>query len=170
MASSEFDPYEVLGVRPGATEEEIRSAYKEQALRFHPDKHRGNPLESLAVEKLRDINRAREMLLGKGRGRAYGGNAGRPGAEAARSRSAAEVSPGRPVDMISWLGGTLGTLVAVVFLLRFGAVLFRELFILLRGALMGVLWLARISPLFFIAFMVVGAMLAGYWLKARHRE
>jgi len=164
MASSEFDPYEVLGVRPGATEKEIRSAYKEQALRFHPDKHRGNPLEALAVEKLRDLNRARDMLLGKeGRGRSYGGETGRPPAASAAPR-------GRPVDMVSWLGGTLGTVVAVVFLLRFGAVLFRELFILLRGAMMGLLWLVRISPLFVIALMVVGAMLAGYWLKARHRE
>jgi len=161
MASSEFDPYEVLGVRPGASEEEIRSAYKEQALRFHPDKHRGNPLESLAVEKLRDINRAREMLLGRGRERSYG-NAG--------SAAARQPARGRPTDMVSWLGGTLGTIVAAVFLLRFGAVIFRELFVVLRGAMMGLLFLVRMSPLFLIALMVVGAMLAGYWLKARHRE
>src|SRR5215471_3455417 len=162
MASSEFDPYEVLGVRPGATEEEIRSAYKEQALRFHPDKHRGNPLESLAVEKLRDINRAREMLLGgRCRGRSY---------EDAGPPAAGERPRGRPADMVSWLGGTLGTIVAAVFLLRFGAVIFRELFVVLRGAMMGLLFLVRMSPLFLIALMVVGAMLAGYWLKARHRE
>ena len=162
MASSEFDPYEVLGVRAGATEEEIRAAYKEQALRFHPDKHRGNPLEALAVEKLRDLNRAREMLLGGDRtDRSPGGDRGPRAGVPAR---------GRPQDLVSWLGGTLGTIVAVVFLLRFGAVIFRELFALVRGAVMGLVWLARMSPMFLIVFMVVGAMLAGYWLKARHRE
>jgi hypothetical protein len=166
MASSEFDPYEVLGVRHGATEEEIRAAYKEQALRFHPDKHRGNPLEPLAVERLRDINRAREMLLDSARGHARGG--GRSwGGDSGRRDVAGR---GRPADLVSWLGGTLGTIVAVVFLLRFGTVLIREIFALVRGAVMGLLWLARMSPMFVIAFMVVGAMLAGYWLKARHRE
>jgi hypothetical protein len=169
MAASEFDPYEVLGVRNGASEEEIRAAYKEQAARYHPDKHRGNPLEPLAVEKLRDINRARDMLLrdaprwGSGR-RAPGHSDSAPsGGSVAPARSAGS-------DLVSWLGGTVGTIVGVLFLLRFGVVFIREIFLVLRAAMMGLFWVLRISPVLVIALMIGIAMVTGYWLKARHRE
>jgi len=164
VTSPEFDPYEILGVRPGASQEEIRAAYREQAARYHPDKHRGNPLEPLAVEKLRDINRAREMLLDVPGGGRASGNAG----PRASVRPAA--APRGPADIVSWLGGTLGTIVGVLFLLRFGVVILREVFMLLRWVMVGLLGLFRIGPIFLIALMVGIAMLAGYWLKARHRE
>ena len=32
-----MDPYEVLGVRQGASEEEIKAAYKELVKKYHPD-------------------------------------------------------------------------------------------------------------------------------------
>src|SRR5438105_4555785 len=57
-----FDPFEVLGIRPNSTQEQIRTAYREQVARYHPDKHRGNPLEDLAAAKLVEINRAYEIL------------------------------------------------------------------------------------------------------------
>src|SRR5258706_5946755 len=60
--SSAFDPFEVLGVRREATRDEIRTAYRQQVARYHPDKHKGNPLEDLAAAKLTEINRAYEML------------------------------------------------------------------------------------------------------------
>lgn len=34
--------YDVLGVKPGADISTIRSAYKKQALKFHPDKPTGD--------------------------------------------------------------------------------------------------------------------------------
>src|SRR5215471_15955849 len=76
MAAS-FDPFEILGVRPDATPEQIRAAYRELALRYHPDKHRGNPLEELAAAKLVEINRAYEMLTRPGARAAGGGHAPR---------------------------------------------------------------------------------------------
>jgi DnaJ-domain-containing protein 1 len=44
-------PHAVLGIRPGATREEIRSAYRRLATLHHPD-HGGS------VEKMREINLA----------------------------------------------------------------------------------------------------------------
>ena len=39
-----MNPYEVLGVKEGATEEEIKAAYKELVKKYHPDKYADNPL------------------------------------------------------------------------------------------------------------------------------
>lgn len=33
-----FDPYDILGVRPSANSTEIKKAYRQLSLRFHPDK------------------------------------------------------------------------------------------------------------------------------------
>lgn len=61
------DPYEVLGLKPGASEAEIKRAYRELAKKYHPDRYRDNPLADLAEEKLREINEAYEYLMSGGR-------------------------------------------------------------------------------------------------------
>ncbi len=58
-----MNPYKVLGVREGASEEEIKRAYKELVKKYHPDQYRDNPLSDLAEEKLKEINEAYEMLM-----------------------------------------------------------------------------------------------------------
>jgi DnaJ domain len=59
-----FDPYAVLGVSQGASQEDIRSQYKEQMKLYHPDKvaHLGAELQKLALEKSKEIQRAYSML------------------------------------------------------------------------------------------------------------
>ena len=58
------DPYEVLGVSKGATQEEIKSAYRKLAKQYHPDRYIGNPLADLAAEKFKEINEAYDILSG----------------------------------------------------------------------------------------------------------
>jgi len=60
------DPYEVLGVRKGASKEEIKRAYLELVKKYHPDKFADNPLKELAEEKLKEINEAYNILMNDG--------------------------------------------------------------------------------------------------------
>lgn len=57
-----MNPYEVLGLREGASQEEIKSAYRTLVKKYHPDQFKDNPLKELANEKLREINEAYESL------------------------------------------------------------------------------------------------------------
>ncbi len=57
-----MNPYEVLGVSEGADEETIKRAYKELVKKYHPDKYVNNPLADLAAEKMKEVNKAYDML------------------------------------------------------------------------------------------------------------
>lgn len=68
------NPYEVLGIKEGASEEEIKRAYRELVKKYHPDQYQNNPLSKLAEEKLREINEAYDYLMKNSaprRGKAY---------------------------------------------------------------------------------------------------
>lgn len=54
-----MDPYSELGISPGATEEEIKSAYRQLAKQYHPD---ANPQDEQSAEKMNRINKAYNML------------------------------------------------------------------------------------------------------------
>jgi DnaJ homolog subfamily B member 9 len=57
------DYYEVLGVPHEATSQEIKNAYRQLALRFHPDRNTQNDGQKLlAEEKFRQIAEAYETL------------------------------------------------------------------------------------------------------------
>jgi len=53
------DYYTVLGVSKGATSEEIRKAYRKLAMKYHPDKTKG---DKAASAKFTDINEANQVL------------------------------------------------------------------------------------------------------------
>ncbi|MDD6762091.1 MAG: DnaJ domain-containing protein [Clostridiales bacterium] len=60
-----MNPYEVLGVSENADEETIKKAYKELVKKYHPDKYINNPLADLAAEKMKEINKAYDMITHK---------------------------------------------------------------------------------------------------------
>lgn len=57
------DPYSILGVSRNATDEEIKSAYRELAKKYHPDAYANNPLSDLAAEKMQEINEAYDTIM-----------------------------------------------------------------------------------------------------------
>jgi curved DNA-binding protein CbpA len=57
------NPYEVLGIKENATEDQIKKAYRELAKKYHPDQYGTNPLQDLAEEKMREINEAYDTLM-----------------------------------------------------------------------------------------------------------
>lgn len=53
--------HETLGLKPGATEEEVKKAWKKLALQWHPDRNESEE----AKTKIQEINEAYEILTGK---------------------------------------------------------------------------------------------------------
>lgn len=67
-ATAKRDYYEVLGVGRGATETELKKAYRTLALRYHPDKNDGDPA---AEEKFKEASEAYEVLRDPEKRRLY---------------------------------------------------------------------------------------------------
>ena len=55
------DYYKILGIAKGASEDDVRKAYRKMALKFHPDKNKSAGAE----EKFKEIAEAYEVLSDK---------------------------------------------------------------------------------------------------------
>ena len=62
--------YEVLGVKPGVSDRELKAAHRDLAKVWHPDRFLHDPrLREKAQEKLKEINEAYEQLISRNRRR-----------------------------------------------------------------------------------------------------
>lgn len=66
--------YEILGVTNGASQEEIKKAYRKLARKYHPDV---NPDNREAEEKFKEINEAYNNLIDEKKRKAYDEKPGR---------------------------------------------------------------------------------------------
>lgn len=73
------NPYEVLGVREDATDEEIKEAYRALARKYHPDKYIDEGLKEMATEKMKTINEAYEEIKNIRAGKSSAGGSGSAG-------------------------------------------------------------------------------------------
>ena len=62
------DFYKILGISKGATDDEIKKAYRKMAVKWHPDKNKSPEAE----EKFKDIAMAYEVLKDKKKRDIYG--------------------------------------------------------------------------------------------------
>jgi curved DNA-binding protein CbpA len=80
-ARGDVDYWAVLGLPPGASDEEIRRTYRRLALQWHPDRNRG---DARAEERFKEISEAYAVLMDPAKRRAWeaarqtGGPAGFP--------------------------------------------------------------------------------------------
>lgn len=51
--------YETLGLKKGATKDEIKKAYRKQAMKYHPDKNKG---DTTTEQKFKEVNTAYQTL------------------------------------------------------------------------------------------------------------
>jgi DnaJ-domain-containing protein 1 len=84
QAASKRDFYDVLDVGRDATDGEIKKAFRQLALRFHPDK---NPADRVAEERFKEANEAYAILSDPDKRAAYD--------RYGHARSARRAPPGR---------------------------------------------------------------------------
>ena len=72
------NPYNVLGVPAGASDDEIKKAYRTMSRKYHPDANINNPNKDQAEEKFKEVQLAYDQIMKeRQQGYSYGGsNAG----------------------------------------------------------------------------------------------
>ncbi len=57
------NPYDVLGVSPSASDDEVKRAYRDLTRKYHPDANVNNPLADLAEEKFKEVQEAYDIIM-----------------------------------------------------------------------------------------------------------
>ena len=84
--------YDTLGVRPGASADELKRAYRREAMKWHPDRHKEGAAKAAAEKKFKLVSEAYQALSGGG-GRQSGGGSS-PGQDTGRWRRSGYTAPG----------------------------------------------------------------------------
>jgi DnaJ-class molecular chaperone len=69
MANGKTDYYDILGVSKNASSDDLKKAYRKQALEWHPDKHKDN--KTAAEKRFKEINEAYQVLSDSQKRQAY---------------------------------------------------------------------------------------------------
>ena len=104
-----MDPYHVLGVPPGATDSEIKAAYRKAAMRWHPDRNTASGPEAAAMaeRQFKAVNDAYDYLSNSG-GRGPGSGSSSSGGGGASSSQGSGRWRRRPWSSYAASGGHAG--------------------------------------------------------------
>ena len=83
---SMMNPYQVLGLTPGASDEEIKKAYRNLSRKYHPDANINNPNKAQAEEKFKQVQQAYDQIMKEkqhGYGSSYSGGYSYQGGQSA---------------------------------------------------------------------------------------
>lgn len=69
MAAGKSDYYDLLGISKNASADEIKKAYRKQALEWHPDRHKDN--KEAAEKRFKEINEAYQVLSDENKRKTY---------------------------------------------------------------------------------------------------
>jgi len=64
QAQGSWDPYKILEIQRGASQEDIKRAYRQLAAKYHPDKveHLGDEFKVLAEQRFKEVQQAYQEL------------------------------------------------------------------------------------------------------------
>ena len=83
------DAYRVLGVDPGASDDDVKRAYRDLARKYNPELFEGDPLADVAKQKMEELNQAYDAIMGE----RMGNSAGSAGAGARQQSVAGGSNP-----------------------------------------------------------------------------
>ncbi len=70
-----MDPYQVLGVSPNASDDDVKRAYRALSRKYHPDANVNNPNRGAAEEKFKQVQQAYDSIMKmRQRGETYNGS------------------------------------------------------------------------------------------------